>query len=158
MRVLSPQELPPRLARQKLPTDGLCPLFNHLRYRVLLSDSLSTNELMRIFREFAEAMSSSGPLVLLCDGYSGWRYVPASVKTRALLVSDASEAEQFVRVRSYFRRNVFDNYYVCDESVAWVALFCHDDDVHFWLSARAWKRPPTQRWLTKEGLEPMMPW
>lgn len=150
MKVISTGDLPPKLSpTDAFSTEGWAPSFNHLRHRLVLPPTWSTDALMECVRDFVASMNAPQSLIILCDGRSGWRFTRKGAKTDPIVVSDIAEAEHLIRVRSYFRRRYFDNYYLTDESAEWTILFCHDDDIHFWLSDEGWSRGSVLRWLAK---------
>jgi hypothetical protein len=124
-------------------------------HHLLLSEDASDDVISATFQAFCDAVDATSPLIVFPDGVSGWRASNRLRKHRALIVNSASEVLDAILRRSYFRTRYFENYYGFDAGGAWFVLFCHDDDLHFWLRPSAYASPAVRQWQASFPLSEM---
>jgi len=146
MRSLSRRRL--RLQLSKIQRDTARPFCpdSTFAHHLLLPEDTSDDIVSATVHAFCDAVNATMPLIVFPDGFSGWRAANRLRKHRALIVNSASEVLDAVLRRSYFRARYFENYYGFDAGGAWFVLFCHDDDVHFWLRPSVNALPPVRQW------------
>ena len=140
---------------------------SHPRHIIVTTDA-PDSVLYARFSEFCSSIPFHGTFVLFPEaavktparrsGFAGWRnarewkYGPLAAKT-------VDEVISLIQRRSYFRRRtMFENYFVCDASMEWFALFCHDEDVHFWMTDGLHKRARVRSWRKQPFLQEMPRW
>ncbi len=69
-------------------------------------------------------------------GRSGWKDLPRRYRRGGVEFESADDAVALVSEHSYFRSNVFEDYYLSDWSFSWIVKFCHEGDWHAFLPER----------------------
>ncbi len=64
----------------------------------------------------------------------------------------------FIRENSYFRTEIFADYYVTDTSCSWLVKFCHDDDWHAFLPEKIACSLPFKNAFFALRFSSMPPW
>jgi hypothetical protein len=93
------------------------------------------------------------PFVLFTDRLGGWSRVPKGRRRSPIRCNSIAEALAVIRERSYFRdgTSYADNYYLCDRTLHWFMVFCHEDGWHLWLPPKTAARPLWRRWQVDTG-------
>jgi hypothetical protein len=95
-----------------------------------------------------------GPVFLFADHIAGWAGLGERRRHSPLNVDDLKAAIAIIRQHAYFRDkdNFVDNYYICNSSFEWFAVFCHENDWHLFIAANLCKSQKFESWAAKHGV------